>query len=255
MLSALIGYSGFIGGNLIQQTKFDDLYNSKNIKDIGGKNYDLVVSAATASLKWQANLEPKKDWEKIEKFIDCLKHIKTKLFILISTVDVYPNPYNVDEDTLINPAKLTQGYGRNRYNLEKFIAKTFPNAIIIRLPQTFGEGLKKNAVFDLIYNNRWDLIHKENKFQWYNLENIWKDIQLAIKNSLKLVHLAVEPLSVKEVAKYTLDLDFTNVTKNPPVNYNMLTKYGYLYGSKTKYLYDKEVTLSELKEFIKSKIK
>lgn len=255
MLSALIGYTGFIGNNILSQAKFSNLYNSKNIKDIERKSYDLIVSAATTSLKWQANLEPEKDWEVIEKLIDSLKHVQAKFFILISTVDVYPNPQNVNEDTLINPENLTQGYGRNRYKLEKLVVKKFPNTLILRLPQTFGEGLKKNVVFDLIHDNRWDLIHKDNKFQWYNLENIWRDIQIALKNSLKLVNLAVEPLSVEKVAKYTLNLDFTNVTKNPPVNYNMLTKYGYLYGSKTKYLYNKEITLSALKKFIKSKRK
>lgn len=255
MSSALIGYTGFIGSNLLKQAKFSDLYNSNNIQDIKGKNYDLVVSAGTTSLKWKANLNPREDWNGIEKLTDCLKQVEAKLFVLISTVDVYPNPQNVDEDTSIALAKLTQGYGCNRYNLERFITEKFFNTIIIRLPQTFGEGLKKNVVFDLIHDNRWDLIHKESRFQWYNLKNIVKDMKIAMKNSLKVVNLSVEPLSVKEVAKYTLNLDFTNVTKNPPADYNMLTKYGYLYGSKTKYLYNKRITLNELKEFIKSRKK
>ena len=34
MKNALIGYTGFIGKNLMSQIKFDSFYNSKNINDI-----------------------------------------------------------------------------------------------------------------------------------------------------------------------------------------------------------------------------
>jgi len=41
---ALIGYTGFIGSNLKESETFDDFYNSKNIQDIEGKKYELIVS-------------------------------------------------------------------------------------------------------------------------------------------------------------------------------------------------------------------
>ena len=34
MNSAIIGYTGFIGGNLVNQYHFDQFYNSKNIESI-----------------------------------------------------------------------------------------------------------------------------------------------------------------------------------------------------------------------------
>lgn len=43
--TALIGYTGFVGSNLASFQDFTNLYNSRNIGEIAGKSYDLVVSA------------------------------------------------------------------------------------------------------------------------------------------------------------------------------------------------------------------
>ncbi|MEK7451131.1 MAG: NAD-dependent epimerase/dehydratase family protein [Patescibacteria group bacterium] len=249
MLSALIGYSGFIGGNLIKQTRFDDLYNSKNIADIKGKKYDLIVSAGTSSLRWKADLEPDADWQNIQKLINYIKEVEAGHFILISTVDVYPKPFAVDEDTA-NAGKKQKGYGLNRYKLEMFIRKKFKSSTCVRLPQTFGPGLKKNFIFDLIYNNRLDFTHKDSLFQWYNLKNLWKDISIARDNNIPIVNFAVEPLSTREVAKYTLDKAFATITDKPHLHYDMWTKYGSLYNSHDHYIYHRLETLEELRVFI-----
>src|ERR1039458_1828507 len=102
MKTALVGYTGFVGSNLDSQNQFDDKYNSSNIGDIDGKTYDLVVSAAARSEMWRINQDPEKDLAEVQSLIDHLKRIKTKNFVLISTVGVYKNPINVNEDTPIS---------------------------------------------------------------------------------------------------------------------------------------------------------
>ena len=42
MKTALIGYTGFVGGNIKSQHEFDDYYNSKNIADIESQEYDSL---------------------------------------------------------------------------------------------------------------------------------------------------------------------------------------------------------------------
>ena len=64
--NALIGYSGFVGGNILNQKKFDYLYNSKNIADVQMKKFDLVVCAAAPGTKWFADKYPKKDFNSIK---------------------------------------------------------------------------------------------------------------------------------------------------------------------------------------------
>ena len=253
-MKALIGYTGFIGAHILTQATFDDLYNSKNIESIRGKKYDLIVSAGTSSLRWKANLEPKKDLDEIKKLTSCLRDVRANHFMLISTVDVYPMPNEVDEDSPID-VKKGNSYGKNRYYLEKFVEKHFKNFTFVRIPQTFGKGIKKNFVFDLIYNNALDFTHKDSLFQWYNLQNIWKDIVIARKHNISIINFAVEPISAKELAFHALGMNFSTITKQPPLHYDVRTKYGSIYGSDDQYVYHKKKVLDEVKNFILSEKK
>jgi sugar phosphate isomerase/epimerase/dTDP-4-dehydrorhamnose reductase len=250
MKTALIGYTGFVGSNLAKQYKFTDLYNSKNIDKIKNKSYDLIVSAGTSALRWKANQEPKEDWKGIKKLLGTLKKVKTKHFVLISTIDVYPQKIGVNEDTKIKLKDLTEAYGRNRYKMELIVKKHFPKVTIIRYPQLYGTDLKKNFIFDLINDNALDFTHKDTLLQLYHLKNIWKDIQTAIKNNINLINFATEPLTAKDIAKYTLRMDFKTITEKPPLAFDIRTKHGKIYGSKDEYIYHKKETLSDLKKFI-----
>jgi nucleoside-diphosphate-sugar epimerase len=253
MKTALIGFTGFVGSNIAQQYQFSDYYNSQNISKIHLKKYDLIVSCATSSVFWKANLEPGADWLAIQKLMSDLATVKADQFVLISTIFVYPKPYNVSEDSIIDPNKLTP-YGLHRYKLEQFIQKKFKKSLIIRLPNLFGQNLKKNYIYDLIHHNRWDLTHKDSKMQWYNLEHIWQDLQIALLHQLPIVNFSVAPLSAKRIADFCLGIDFNTVTEKPPLNHRMLTKYGQIFGKTAPFLYSQKETLNQLKTFISKKV-
>lgn len=246
---ALIGYTGFVGSNLAKQIPDYDGYNSQNIDNIKGKQFDLIISAGTPSLRWKANQNPQEDWKIIKKLLDALKWVKAKHFILISTIDVYPYTNKVDEDTKIDPFKL-QPYGLHRYKMELFIKKKFPKYTIIRCPQLWGTNLKKNFVYDLIYDNALDFTHKDTVMQWYNLKNMWKDIQITIKNKIDLINFATEPISARELAKFTRNLNFKTIIEKPPMIFNFKTKYDYLWKSHNGYIYHKKDLLVQLKDLI-----
>lgn len=249
--TALIGYTGFVGGNIKNQNTFDDLYNSQNIGDIEGKEYDLVVSAANRAEMWRINQEPEKDLAEINEYIEHIKKVKIKKLVLISTVGVYKNPNGADEDTPIETEGLTP-YGKNRYYLEQFCRDNF-DTTIVRLPGLFGEGLKKNVIFDLLHNNNVDKIHKDGVYQYYNLGNIWKDITTALDNDLPLVNLATPPVSTEEVARYAFDMDFTNIPADvTPAYWDMHSKYSATYGGEDDYLYSKQQELDDIKAFVKT---
>lgn len=249
MKSALIGYTGFVGGNLEKQNQFDDLYNSKNIAEIRGKEYDLVVSAANRAEMWRINQEPEVDRAEIENYIDHIRNVKVRKFVLISTVGVYKNPNGANEDTTIETEGLTP-YGINRYYLEQFCRENF-DTTIIRLPGLFGEGLKKNVIFDLLNGNNIDRIHKDGVYQYYNLGNIWQDIQIALKNNLPLVNFATPPVSTEEVARECFGTDFTNAPEDvKPAFWDMHSKYAELYSGEDNYLYTKQHELADIKTFV-----
>lgn len=149
MKTALVGYTGFVGSNLDKSYSFTDLFNSKNINNISDNTYDIVVYAGVTGTKYLANLYPQEDRKHIEDTILNLKNITTKKLVLISTVDVYPNPVGYDELYNID-STYNHTYGKNRLYLEKWVKENIKDYSIIRIPALYGKNLKKNFIYDII---------------------------------------------------------------------------------------------------------
>lgn len=246
-VSAIIGYTGFVGGNIFSQHNFDFFYDSKNIEEIKGKNFDLIVCAGAPGVKWLANKNSEQDKANIQRLINSLSMVNAKKFILISTIDVYSKVDGVDEDSIIQK-DILDPYGKNRRILEEFVMNNF-DYTIVRLPGIFGKGLKKNIIFDFLHNIHTP-VHKESVFQFYNLNNIWKDISIALEQNINVLNLATEPITMAELEKEIFGFDFFPqiFTNNIPY-YDMQTKHGCFWGSDNKYLYSKKDVLQDLKLF------
>lgn len=252
MANALIGFTGFVGGNILRTAgnTFTDLYNSKNISDIRGKEYDLIVSAGMPAEVWKANQEPEQDWVRIQELLKNLAQVKAKQFALISTVDVFKDPVGVSENTLIDP-ESTAPYGKHRFYAEEAIRKQFANHLVIRLPGLFGQGIKKNLIFDIL-NGRdaGQFTHEDGVFQFYDLSHTWDDIQVGLRNNLSLVNFATEPISAKELAQEVFGMDFHSTTDKPPRKYDMHTLHAALFGGNGHYLCSKAETIQRIKQFV-----
>ncbi|MBV7504090.1 pyridine nucleotide transhydrogenase [Bacillus sp. sid0103] len=249
MVRGLIGYTGLVGGILSGKMQFDTLYNSKNITDIQGEKFDYLICAGAPGLKWKANQDPEKDLQNIKYLIANLQSIKADKFILISTFDVYHNPLEVDEASTVSMEGL-HPYGKHRRYLEEFVEDKFDQHLIVRLPALFGRGLKKNFIYDLIHHHCLHWTHKDSTYQFYNLENLSKDIRTAEENQIKLLNISTEPLSAQFVAKECLNMDFQNITERASITYNVKSKYFSVFSGANGYLYSKEDVLAALKEFI-----
>lgn len=149
MKTELVGYTGFVGSNLNEQCMFDGVFNSKNIEEAYGTCPDLLVYSGVPAQKFIANNDPKRDMEIIEGAINNIKKINPKEVVLISTIDVYKKPIDVNEDTFIDKTDL-QPYGYDRYILEKWVTENYKNHLIVRLPGLYGKNIKKNFLYDLI---------------------------------------------------------------------------------------------------------
>ena len=253
MRRALIGYTGFVGGNLLASTAFTDLYNSKNIAAIAGESFDEIVGAAAPAAMWVANHEPEQDWENIERLLSALSSVKCSQVVLISTIAVLKNPDQATEYQQIDLDGLSP-YGIHRFKIEEFMQNRF-ETIVLRLPGLFGKGLKKNVIYDFLNKNLLDQINSRSVYQYYNLANLWQDINLARENKLTLVHLASEPVSVAEVARESFGMNFDNDNGKPPVHFDFRSIYDRLWGGKNGYLYDKAAILHDIKHFVDSQKK
>ena len=308
----LVGYTGFVGSNIAANHDFTWKINSKNKEEAFGKKPDLLVYAGLRAEKFLANKDPEADMATIMEAMEQIKKIKPKKLVLISTVDVYKNPVNVDEDTEIDTDGLLP-YGANRYKLEQMVRETWEDALIIRLPGLFGKNLKKNFIYDFIHvipamlkaekfqelakrstlvessyrdlgNGFYkctltekvnpsakeiyaiDELKQEFKslefsalnftdsrgvFQFYNLANLWNDIQTALEKDIRLLNIATQPLSVAEIFERLTERKFSNeILQNPPF-YDYRSKYAEVFGGANGYFADKETVLNEIVEFVK----
>lgn len=148
-MNALVGYTGFVGSNIYACGGIDAGFNSKNIKEAYGLRPDLLVYAGLRAEKYLANSAPEKDLELIRQAEENIRRIAPKKLVLISTIDVFKMPKDVDENSQVDTTGL-QPYGYDRYLLEQWTRTNYPDALIIRLPGLFGINIKKNFIYDMI---------------------------------------------------------------------------------------------------------
>jgi nucleoside-diphosphate-sugar epimerase len=248
MSELLIGHTGFVGGNLLRQHAFDACFNSKNIEDIRGRECELLVCSGAPAEKWKANSDPAGDLAVLQRLMDSLAQVRARRCVLISTVDVYPTPTGVDEDTLV-PAEEGGAYGRNRRLLETFVQQRF-DTLVVRLPGLFGQGLKKNVIYDFLHDNRLEAINADASFQFYDLANVWRDIQTALAARLQVVNFATEPVSVRELAREAFGRTFDQRQPGPAARYDFRSKHAAHFGGRDGYLYDRHQVLQAMRAFV-----
>jgi nucleoside-diphosphate-sugar epimerase len=246
--SALIGYTGFVGSNLLRQHTFDARFNSSNIEQIAGRGFDLVVCAGARAEKWKANADPKNDLDNIERLTRALEQVNARKVVLISTVDVFINPVDVDEESPTPTAGLS-AYGRNRRRLEQIVSARF-DALVVRLVGLYGPGLKKNVIYDLLHDNNVHAIDSRAVFQYYDIGRLWRDVELALDNELTLVHLPTEPVSVADVARGAFGIEFTNEVSPSPARYDIHTRFASVFGGSNSYVETKTDALARIAAFV-----
>lgn len=89
-------------------------------------------------------------------------------------------------------------------------------------------------------------------YQFYNLVNLWKDINIAINTGIELWHPAVEPVSAGELYKYLTGDTFVNEIMKTPANYDYKTVHYDTFGGSNGYILDKLSVMKDIKEFVVS---
>jgi nucleoside-diphosphate-sugar epimerase len=249
MKTALIGHTGFVGSNLKQQFKFTHFYNSQNFQEIKNQDYDLVVCAGISAIKWMANKQPEQDLANIKALGAVLSSCQAKQFVLISTIDVYPVTQKKDESFNCNSIK-NHAYGTHRLAFERFCTDHFANCTIARLPGLFGEGLKKNVIYDLLNDNCLEMININSSFQYYYLKYLWQDIQKAIENDIKLINLFTEPVSTEAIKTAFFPSKTVGQSAVAEGHYDLYTQYAAQWNNHGNYIYNKTEIMQQLSDFI-----
>lgn len=250
MSTALIGHTGFVGSNLDAATAFDARYNSRNIGEMAGRSFDLVVCAGVSAVKWMANKEPEADRAGIRALTDVLGTATIGELVLVSTIDVYPDPAaGGDEGTVID-AGANHAYGRHRFELEQWAKARFPRVRIVRLPALFGPGLRKNAIYDLINDNQVGLINPAGLFQWYPVARLWSDIGIARREGLDLVNLFTEPVTMRAIIDRNFPGAAVGAEKHPAPQYRVGTRHAAAFGGEGAFIMSAEACLGAIADYV-----
>jgi len=248
MTSCLIGYTGFVGSTLLRFRNYVLKINRTNLDTLAGKEFEIIVCAGLPAEKWKANIEPDNDLRNLMTLVQALEKVYADTFVLISTVDVYGNPFGCDEDT--EPTEA-HPYGKHRLLLENFVRQRFENHIILRLPALFGHGLKKNILFDLLHNNQVEKINPDSIFQWYKIERLADDIDLLINHEFRgIINLCPEPLSTHEIVDNFFEyIEFTK-TSTSSIIYDVRTNFARQFGRRGPYIDSKESVMQQIQDYL-----
>ena len=109
---------------------------------------------------------------------------------------------------------------------------------------------KKKIINEFRFNNflSTSFTNINSVFQFYYLNNLWNDINIALKKKLKIVHFATEPLMAKDIYKKFLK---RNMRSNIAKLYkgNMVTRHSKLWGLNNGYIQNKKQVLDNLKKY------
>lgn len=184
--NALIGYTGVIGTVLRNSINTSQLFNRANILKITEQKFnDLYISAPTGN-RLYANANALEDFKNVQSLFTALTRIKSvNRVILIGTVD-----------SLLRP---NSPYGKNRLWLEQQIRQHFQEAFTFRLGALVHQNIRKNVLYDLKYKKYLDCINNNAVVQWYNLNNLYSDIQKLTATGIKEHNLISEPIAHGEI--------------------------------------------------------
>jgi hypothetical protein len=237
-MDALVGHTGFVGGNLIRQHDFTARYNSANIGEIAGRHFDTLVFSGAQAKKWWANQNPQQDWAGIQRALDAMVGVTADRVILISTIDVVPQVAGADEGFDCGSLP-THPYGENRLRLEAAMRTKFSTVITVRLPALSGWDLRKNILYDLVHDNMVDRIDPASRFQFYDLYRLWGDIETASNTGLKLVHLVTEPVLTGDiVGRFFPGTTVGETPSSGSASYDFRTRHAAVFGGSGGYIYD-----------------
>ncbi len=91
------------------------------------------------------------------------------------------------------------------------------------------------------------------RYQFYDLRKLWHDINIALQNDLKVLHLATPPCTAKEIyANVTGKDTFNNTLNTAPFDYDLKTIHSDLFNGENGYLCTKETELSDIKNFMQN---
>lgn len=100
-----------------------------------------------------------------------------------------------------------------------------------------------------------DFTDSRGVFQYYNLKFLWEHIQIALKNKIKILNIATEPIRINDIYRMIMGKNFKNFILDDIPYYNFKTEYSEIFGGSNGYIFDKDFILNDISKFVNQKRK
>jgi len=190
----VMGGAGFVGSAYVRlfeglgiKCSVIDRNNWGSFKD---KKCDVFINAAGDSSKINARKNPQKSFQdNVEATARSLEFFSYDTYVLLSSGDVYSDQFSpqlTHEDTAINQ-KAQSRYGLYKHLAELLVQGEAKRWLILRMGGFVGEGLKKNAVYDMLHDMPvW--LSPQSSLQFINTDRaaglVWKLISMGVANEI-----------------------------------------------------------------------
>jgi nucleoside-diphosphate-sugar epimerase len=243
----VVGGNGLTGSAIVRYLektgKKYEIIQKENATSYIGRECDLLIFANGNAKKYIANEDPFFDFKaSLETIAFYVHKIKYRLFIHLSTVDVYSDTKSLQqtaENININTDKLSN-YGFHKYLAEEYIKKFSNKYLILRLPALVGCGLQKNPIYDYIHKHKKVFISRESILNVINTDFIAKIIFELIDKEIhnETFNLCsskgIKISNLEEITGYKseFDAECENYYQEYHININKIQQYCTLTTSK-----------------------
>lgn len=230
----VIGANGFVGSAFVRYLKTQGVnvteVTRQNYAELAGRTSDVVIEAGCNSKKYLADQEPSREFDlSVAHRLRSLLDFPADLHVHISSVDVYHDLASAEtthEAVVIDLAR-TSRYGLHKLLAEDLVHHYAQKWLIIRLAGMVGPGLKKNPVYDILYNHSLR-IHPDSQYQFMSTDavaqTVWYLVNKGCRNEVFNVcgQGLISPSEIAELSGKRLDLrDLPSTSKPRVVNINI----------------------------------
>jgi nucleoside-diphosphate-sugar epimerase len=153
----VLGGGGFVGSAYVRLLTELGLpvkaITRSNYDELRGSSCAVLVNANGNSKKFLSTRDPLWDFDaSVRSVVASLEDFKAERYVFLSSGDVYPetnSPAVTREDQAIDLGCISR-YGLHKFLAEQIVRSVHPSWLVVRMGGFVGEGLRKNAIFDML---------------------------------------------------------------------------------------------------------
>ena len=150
--------------------------------------------------------------------------------------------------SMLNEAKFNELYTKDNSIAYYYIKQD--NGFYKCKPVNDTEKILLKEYFNKIGFSALNFTDSRGGFQFYNLNYLWKHINIAMQNKIKKLNLATEPVTISELYQHIKGCNFINEVTDIVPKYDIQTKFASVFDGFDGYILNKAFVLDDIQKFV-----